>query len=238
VPFLSAGDILRVWETASSEEPVDRALTILATVSSGASRDELARLPIGDRDARLLDVREGTFGPRATGVVACARCAERVEFALDLAALRFARPGTPEGEIDADGWTLRFRAPNSEDLSAAARAADPRRDLAGRCIIEARRSGAPVADPDLPADALALLAAAMAERDPQAEVLLDYACPVCGQQGQTHFDIAAFLWEEIRAQAQRLLMEVAALARAYGWREADILAMSPARRRAYLELAP
>jgi hypothetical protein len=32
-------------------------------------------------------------------------------------------------------------------------------------------------------------------------------------------------------------MEVDALARAYGWREADILALSPARRAAYLELA-
>ncbi len=236
--YLSASDILRVWEAASSQEPVDRALTILAAVSSGASRDALARLPIGDRDARLLDVRAGTFGPRATGVVACAGCAERVEFALDLSALRLARPGTAEGEIDADGWMLRFRAPNSEDLMAIAGASDPRRALAGRCIIEARQSGATVADPDLPSDAVARLAAAMAEHDPQAEVLLEYVCPACGQPGRTLFDIAAFLWEEIRAQAQRLLMEVATLARAYGWREADILGMSAARRLAYLELAP
>ena len=37
------------------------------------------------------------------------------------------------------------------------------------------------------------------------------------------------------ARAQRLLMEVHLLARAYGWREADILGMSPARRNAYLQ---
>jgi hypothetical protein len=50
------------------------------------------------------------------------------------------------------------------------------------------------------------------------------------------FDIGAFLWEEIAAQARRLLREVHTLARAYGWREADILVMSAARRQAYLEM--
>jgi hypothetical protein len=237
VPFLSAGDILRVWETASSQGPVDRALTILAA-SCGTAREELAKLPIGDRDARLLDVREGTFGQDATGVAACARCGERVEFTLTLAAVRAARPGAAAGEVEAAGWTLRFRAPDSEDLNAAAGATDPRRALAARCVVEARRDGVEVAQPDLPPDALAGLAAAMAESDPQAEVLLDYSCPACGQDGQTLFDIAAFFWEEVRAQARRLLMEVAALAGAFGWSEADILSMSPARRRAYLELVP
>jgi hypothetical protein len=171
-------------------------------------------------------------------VCACARCGERVEFTLALAAVRAARPGIAAGEVEAAGWTLRFRAPNSEDLGAAAGAADPRRALAARCIVEARRDGAEVAEPDLPPPAFARLAEAIAESDPQADVLLDYSCPACGQDGQTLFDIAAFLWEEVRAQARRLLMEVAALAGAFGWREADILAMSPARRRAYLELVP
>jgi hypothetical protein len=68
-------------------------------------------------------------------------------------------------------------------------------------------------------------------------MLLDFICPVCGHAGQTLFDIAGYLWEEIRTQAQRLLHEVHALARAYGWREGDILALSAARRRAYLEMA-
>ena len=41
----------------------------------------------------------------------------------------------------------------------------------------------------------------------------------------------------IAGRALRLLGHVHALARAYGWREADILAMSPARRQVYLDLA-
>jgi hypothetical protein len=234
---LTAVDILRVWESASSQPPVDRALSILA-VSSGAPRHELARLSIGDRDARLLDVREGTFGPRAVGMAACTRCAGRVEFALDLPSLHVPRAGRGESpEVEAAGWHLRFRLPDSDDLTAAGGAADPRRALAARCVVEARQGGAAVAQPDLPPAALTALASAMAERDPQAEVLLDYTCPQCGTEGQTLFDIAAFLWEEVRAQAHRLLLEVATLARAFGWSEADILSMSAARRRAYLELA-
>lgn len=234
---LAAGDIVWLWENAASQEPLERALTILSAASPGTPHQELARLPIGDRDARLFAVREHTFGPAARGVVVCERCDARVEFALDLPALRVERAGTAAGEVDAEGWALRFRAANSEDLAAATRAADPRRALAARCLIEASRGGIAVADPELPSEALSRLATAMAERDPQAEVLLDYACPACGQRGQTLFDIAEFLWEEIRAQARRLLIEVATLARAYGWCESDILALSPARRRAYLELA-
>jgi len=235
VGTLSAADILRVWEAASSQRPVERALSLLAA-STGARRDELARLPIGDRDARLLDLRERTFGPRAAGVASCEGCGARLEFALELPSLRATRAPASDGEVEAGGWHLRFRLPNSDDLEAAVGADDPRRALAARCIVEARRGGEPVAEPDLPPDTLAALAAAMAARDPQAEVLLDYRCPTCGAAGQTLFDIAAFLWEEVRAQARRLLVEVATLARVFAWSEADILAMSAERRRAYLEL--
>ena len=49
-------------------------------------------------------------------------------------------------------------------------------------------------------------------------------------------DIASFFWSEIHSWAQRALREVATLARAYGWREADILSMSARRRQAYLEM--
>ena len=49
-------------------------------------------------------------------------------------------------------------------------------------------------------------------------------------------DVGSFVWEEIAAEARRVVHEVDRLARAYGWREADILAMTPARRRTYLAL--
>jgi len=67
-------------------------------------------------------------------------------------------------------------------------------------------------------------------------VRLDLACPSCGHLGQAIFDISAIFWAEISAQARRLLREIHLLASAYGWREADILAMSARRRQAYLEM--
>ena len=76
----------------------------------------------------------------------------------------------------------------------------------------------------------------MAQADPQADVQLAIRCPNCGHQWEAPFDIGSFLWTEIHACAMRLLREIHALASAYGWREADILALSPRRRQAYLEL--
>jgi hypothetical protein len=233
---LSAGDVLRVWETGAAQPPVERALTILAAATPNASRAELARLSIGERDARLLDVREATFGASAAAATACVHCGERVEFTLSLAEVRVPRAAVAADELEAEGLTLRYRVPNSEDVSEAQASPDPRGALVARCLLEASRDGSPVAPAELPPDAVARLAAAIVASDPQAEVLLDYSCPACGRGGQTLFDIAAFLWEELRAHARRLLLEVMALARAFGWREADILSMSATRRRAYLEL--
>ena len=46
----------------------------------------------------------------------------------------------------------------------------------------------------------------------------------------------SFLWTEIEAWAWRMLSDVHTLARAYGWGERDILALSPTRRQFYLEM--
>jgi hypothetical protein len=78
------------------------------------------------------------------------------------------------------------------------------------------------------------VSAVLSEHDAQADVTLAMRCVACGHAWQLLFDIGAFLWSEIDACATRLLGEVDALARAYGWREADILAMSGTRRAAYL----
>lgn len=240
---LSVQDILRLWEAGGARCPADRALQILEAASPGVPAETLATLPVGLRDARLLEIREETFGPTLHGVSPCPRCAERAEFKLEIADLR-ARVGSPastaEGELCLEDWSLRYRQPTGGDLAEAARstnAAAARGILATRCILEARKGGAVVGTVDVPEEAISRMAVAMVEQDPYAEILLDFVCPACGHAGQTLFDIASYLWEEIRAQAQRLLHEVHTLARAYGWREGDVLALSAARRRYYLELA-
>jgi len=88
----------------------------------------------------------------------------------------------------------------------------------------------------LPADLQAEIGAAMAAADPQADLQLALACPQCAHRWQPVFDIARFLWQELHAWALRTLRDVDTLAHAYHWAEADILALSPRRRQAYLEL--
>lgn len=74
------------------------------------------------------------------------------------------------------------------------------------------------------------------QADPQANVQLNVSCPACSHQWQMTFDILSFFWTEISAWAQRILREVHVLASAYGWHEADVLAMSSMRRQCYLQM--
>jgi hypothetical protein len=223
--------------------PLDRALILLAAACPERKWDELAALSIGERDAHLLTLREGTFGSELNGFAECPRCAERLEFNVAVADLRVAgESGTGEEEfkLNAGGLALRFRLPNSRDLAALLSCGDTaaaRSLLVQRCVLEASRDGAPVASSELPAETITGLARRMAACDPQAEVLLDLCCPACDYTWLMLFDIVAFFWTELAAQARRLLREVHALAQAYGWREADVLGMSARRRRFYLEMA-
>ena len=65
---------------------------------------------------------------------------------------------------------------------------------------------------------------------------MDVTCAACGANFQSDLDVAAFVWTEVEAHARRVLLDVDILARAYGWTEGDVLALSEARRAAYLRL--
>jgi hypothetical protein len=86
-------------------------------------------------------------------------------------------------------------------------------------------------------DFLPAIVKKMSSAEPMADILLALNCPNCAHKWEVAFDIVAFLWREISAAAQRLLHEVHTLASAYGWTEPEILALNPARRRAYLKMA-
>jgi len=291
---LSAEKILAVWEAGRPQHALDRALTILAAASPGASRAALADLSIGERDTLLLQLRALIFGPHAEGFAECPRCAERVEFPL--AAVAFApraegrasaRPvnGSTEQEVEVDGMRFHFRLPTSRDLAEVVTAPDSSqalRRLVECCILPPnenhpvchpeprRRRGTSQSVPDhtsfeldprasdvrflrktqdnalrqprddrkreLPNEVIEAISRAMLEADPAAEITLRLTCPACGHQWDLLFDIAEFFWTEISAQAQRLLREIDALARAYGWTEREILSLPAQRRQTYLEL--
>lgn len=239
---LSAQDVLRVWEAAAGRPSVEKALAMLAAACPERSQEELAALPVGARDACLLRLRERIFGGKLDGLVQCPRCGEHLEVSLATEELLTAtepQEGPIELELSDAGLRLKFRLADSEDLAVAATFGNReagRRVLLERCLIEASRTGAALAASDLPEEAITALAARMAECDPQADVELELNCTACGHRWQVGFDIVSFLWTELAAQARRLLREVHVLARAYGWREADILAMSAQRRQFYLDM--
>jgi hypothetical protein len=234
---LSATDMLTIWEVAREQHPLDRALTVLAAALPSRTRSDLAVLGIGERDRLLLDLRERTIGPNLDGVATCGTCGARIEFQFKVAQVRL--PFAPAGHvfaIDSGSGQWCVRMPNSTDLAAVVGAPNRQsaiRSLAARCVT----TGCALGQADQATEsALDLLGSRMNELDPQADVHLDLSCPACGHSWQALLDIAGFFWMELAAGARHLLSEVHALARAYGWSEADILALSPARRQTYLEL--
>src|SRR5919197_70002 len=249
---LSASELLAVWERGLSQTPFERALGLLGAACAGEPPEALARLSVGERDARLLTLREWTFGRQLVGLVSCPGCGEQLEINLDAADLRVG-PEAGDGRdaagamsgplrVTAGEYEVSFRLPNSSDLAAvaagppAASVADAAARLLERCLVEARRGGGPVRAAELPPEVAEAIAGRMAEADPQAEVGLALDCPACGESWRAPLDIESFFWDEISAWARRVLGEVHVLASSYGWRESDILNMSAWRRQFYLDL--
>jgi hypothetical protein len=240
---LSARELLDAWERGQAAPPVQRALMLLAAACPETPVEDLARESVGRRDARLLALREWAFGPRLASLTSCPNCGERLETAFDVAEIRVdsAEEGPAEPlSLAISGCELTFRLPNSLDVAALAGGEDQgsaRRRLLARCLLAARGPGGEEVLLDhLPETALQAVADRMAEADPQGDVELVLSCSACSHAWTTSFDIVSYFWTEVDAWARVLLHEIHALASAYGWREGDILALSPWRRRAYLEL--
>lgn len=233
-----AADLLATWEAGLAEAPTGRALLLHRTARPDVDATTLPVLPVGEREADLFALRRALFGERMQVRLGCAACGEDMEFDLD--AGEFARslsgPDHSIVRVEQDGWDVRFRLPGVADLTAAARSADPRAALLARCLVSAARDGADVAAGQLPVPVQRRIAEAVEAADPGADVTLNIACPECGAATRAELDIASYLWTELDAWARDLLLDVHLLATSYGWSEPEILALSPLRRRYYLEL--
>lgn len=244
---LSEQDLLHVWESGATQHPLDRALTMLEPAYSSASRNMLAQLSIGQRDTCLFAVRELTFGSHLNGIATCPACQEHIEFSLNLHDMAFLGEAqslqTLFQKLDQriytftlDSYEVQFHIPTSLDIATIVKQRGDATTLLRRCITQVTQNGTTVSPTELSSTAIYALTAYMAECDPQAEVELALTCAVCQHNWFLLFDIVSYFWAEIAATAKRLLRDVHTLARAYGWREADILAMSTTRRRLYLEM--
>lgn len=240
--IFSGQDIVYLWESGLSQHPLDRALLLLTAAYPEISREKLALLSIGQRDACLFALREQMFGSQLHSIATCPGCGEQLEFSLNTQDLPIMASIEPAGNmytLTTEESEVHFRSPNSLDLAAIVGCRDvesARMKLVRSCITQATCQGNEIAMEELPASLLSAMVSHMDACDPLAAMDIPLDCTACGQTWTLLFDIVAFFWTEITAQARRLLHEVHTLASHYGWQEADILAMSVVRRQLYLEM--
>ena len=234
---LTPRQMLQIWEDGQTAAPWLRALLLLQASDPGTSRDALARLPIGERDARLLGLREEVFGKLLNSLVDCPGCSEQLELSFTVDDVRLPPPETEGPWIFEDGTVkVSFALPDSTDLEGLTPGPGATDALLSACVLEVTKDDAPATLCDLEPAQRAALIETIAEADPRADMKAAMVCPQCGTGWSARFDIVAFLWEELGAWVRRVLSEVHLLARAYGWREVDVLELSPWRRRQYIAL--
>ncbi|SFS96577.1 50S ribosomal protein L29 [Saccharopolyspora flava] len=231
-------ELLAVWESGLPRDPAGRALLLHRAARPGASDEELRAVPVGERAADLLLLRRELFGERMQVVAGCDECEQDMEFELDVSRLA-ERPAERELQVSADGFLVEFRLPTVADVEAAAagRTAEERRlRLLSRCTVTAARDGEPVGCEVLPVTVQRRMAEEAERADPAADLTLRVSCPECGGTTSSALDVTGHLWAELDSWARDVLLDVHLLASAYGWSEPSILALSPLRRRYYLEL--
>jgi hypothetical protein len=238
---LSAAELLTVWERGATQSPAERALTLLVAARADTPLERLGQLSVGERDTKLIELRELVFGTELTSVVMCPKCSERLEFSVNTGEICL--PITEEAAEPLKVWhsdlEALFRVPNSLDLDSLDPSADVetnRRLLLKQCVLDIQRAGNSMSVDELPPELIDAIEEQMAKSDPQADMRFALQCPRCRHSWQAPFDIVSYFWSEIHAWASRLLQEVHMLALNYGWREADILTLTPFRRHAYLRM--
>jgi hypothetical protein len=247
-------EVLATWEAGLAAGAAERTLLLHALARPPAGADELLATAVGERDAELFGLRRALFGERLEVVVGCPDCGERLECDLGIGELVGARtdagPDTgsappadpasagPVRRVESGAWAVQFRLPTTADLAALSGyedAGEARRALLARIVTRAERSGRRVDADRIPATVQRAIAEAAAEAGPAADITLAMACPGCARQISAELDIGGYLWRELDVWARAVLSDIHVLASCYGWGEREILALSPWRRRYYVE---
>lgn len=240
---LTAQGIVEAWGRGNKAPVYQRPLALLSVALPETDPGSLVDLSLGRRDALLLALRSKTFGSVLTSYARCEHCQATLHFELDADEILSEGTQAPDaltGKIERQGVSVRFRPPTTRDLAATANCGsvdEGRAMLVDRCIVDAKHGNTALQPADLPAELVETISEQIGEMDPLIEVPVNLSCSSCEGETSVVLDIGAFLWEEVAAAAERLLYDVFRLARSYGWKESDILAMGAARREYYLEMA-
>ncbi|MEQ7128695.1 hypothetical protein ABN034_29725 [Actinopolymorpha sp. B11F2] len=233
------GRLLVAWEDAAGAPPVARGTVLVHRAGLVDDVDTALDLPIGAVASLAARLYAEEFGAVVSGILTCHSCEQRLDVELPMdsvvAASQDESVGAESAVALSGGRRLLVRAPTTRDLVAAGGSHDPARELLNRCVRA--EDNAPVDADGLDDAALTLVDAAAEELAGSAAVVVRTACPSCGTEVAAPLDVAALLWDRVAYAAPAILAEVAELAAAFGWAEAEVLALTPVRRRTYLELA-
>ena len=233
-----AGMLLALWERGLTARPEARGDALLRVAP-----ETPPALTLGEWNARLLALRASLFGAGVELLSSCPACGTAAQFRGDcqaLASQAFSGEPVSTHRIDADGYGIEFRLPTSGDVAAAAMAGPAAafpRHLLDRCVLASTHGAEHVPVRDLPEAVVEALSIRMEQLDPGASLTFSLECPECGGHWDAPLDVAQLVWQEVQQSAERLFLEIDALARAYGWTEHEVLSLSPVRRAAYLQMA-
>jgi hypothetical protein len=241
--------VLTAWERTRELPEQEAALAVLALALPEHNINELANLPLSERNALLLELRAATLGWRMHGFAVCPECDAQLELVLDARELAEGIRGedTPRPNEIA-GYTM--RAANTLDLLAATAAESEEH---ARSILVARTVNVTRAELDQanqfasprrtghwlesqPQPIVDLLLDRFEQMNAAAEIRAQFHCADCRSRACVDVDIVHFFLREIAGAARRLMTDIHELASAYGWSERSIAIMSDARRAAYVEM--
>jgi hypothetical protein len=222
--------VLDLWERGVGLDRWQREDALLAAETPMPRR-------LGARNIALLRLRNAHFHGAWPMVSTCPACGGVAEFAVDCVSLAadLAEASAQEAvTFEWNGEQIVARPPTVDDLRAVARAGEP--DAVARALLMRCVNG-DIALAEADPHAIDVLGSHLEALDPAATVVFELTCPDCAHRWPALIDIAEALWKELRNRAEKILLEVDALASAYGWSEEQVLALSPVRRAAYLQLA-
>jgi len=225
----AADAMLGLGEAARRLSPADWAVHAITAAWPNLGRDTIEAWPLGQLDNALVALREAQFGSAWLSEPNCSQCSATFELEWVPAEMGFGLPKNwqpgelPAQEVKLSGGTVTLRPLIVHDLLAIERCAGE--DDANAYLCAA--FGVAPGDLEQALDQASAL-------DPLVNLWIATECPECGADQSLLFDPARFLAEEMARQADRLLGEVADIARSYHWAEADILALPTARRYFYL----
>jgi hypothetical protein len=208
-------------------------------------------LVVGDREFLMMRLRELTLGNRINAVLRCGNpdCGQEMDIALNLDELN-----SPERHLaqriftfavtsERDRFEIEFRLPTGAHQEAAADSISNDDELAvvkllamtittinGNSDIDVSSVAA------LPASVLKAIEARMEELAPLQTIELNAVCVECEQPFVSDFDVTSFFLAELQQYRRVLEREVHCIAWHYHWPEHEILSLTRAKRRRYIDL--